>query len=216
MTGIGAAAAILTLLAWERLQKGKGLTDRLFWGGKTLGCGWLLIPAGISACITLNGLLILTGLESASGMYDGMAELIYGSAVWEQLLLSCLLIPFAEELVFRELGYGRLREEVGFGAAALITALFFGIYHLRPVQAIYAAGLGLVLAAAYEKCGGFLAAFLVHAVSNLASVAMTLGEENNQLWNRRSAAAVFTVASGLVLFVCLRKILAFDKKTLLQ
>ena len=216
VTGIGAAAAILTLLAWERLQKGKGLTDRLFWRGKALGCGWLLIPAGISVCITLNGLLILTGLESASGMYDGMAELIYGSAVWEQLLLSCLLIPFAEELVFRELGYGRLREEVGFGAAALITALFFGIYHLRPVQAIYAAGLGLVLAAAYEKCGGFLAAFLVHAVSNLASVAMTLGEENNQLWNRRSAAAVFTVASGLVLFVCLRKILAFDKKTLLQ
>lgn len=30
VTGIGAAAAILTLLAWERLQKGKGLTDRLF------------------------------------------------------------------------------------------------------------------------------------------------------------------------------------------
>lgn len=79
VTGIGAAAAILTLLAWERLQKGKGLTDRLFWGGKALGCGWLLIPAGISVCITLNGLLILTGLESASGMYDGMAELIYGS-----------------------------------------------------------------------------------------------------------------------------------------
>ena len=132
VTGIGAAAAILTLLAWERLQKGKGLTDRLFWGGKALGCGWILIPAGISVCITLNGLLILTGLESASGMYDGMAELIYGSAVWEQLLLSCLLIPFAEELVFRELGYGRLREGVGWRRPMKNAAVFWRRFWFMP------------------------------------------------------------------------------------
>lgn len=133
VTGIGAAAAALTLLVRERLKMGKGRIARLFQGGKALGCGWLLIPAGVAACILLNGILILTGMESASGMYDEMAELIYDSPVWEQLLFSCLLIPFTEELVFRELGYARLRERAGFGASAVITALFFGLYHLRPV-----------------------------------------------------------------------------------
>ena len=46
VTGIGAAAAILTLLAWERLQKGKGLTDRLFLGRKGPGLRLASHPCG--------------------------------------------------------------------------------------------------------------------------------------------------------------------------
>ena len=148
-------------------------------------------------------------------MYDGMAELIYGSAVWEQLLLSCLLIPFAEELVFRELGYGRLREEVGFGAAALITALFWNLPPSGRFRRSTRQDWGLCWRRPMKNAA-VLAAFLVHAVSNLASVAMTLGEENNQLWNRRSAAAVFTVASGLVLLSVCGRYWRLIKKTLLQ
>ena len=52
--------------------------------------------------------------------------------------------------------------------------MLFGIYHLQLVQGLYAVCLGLLLAAACEKCGGLGAAFLVHAVSNLTAVVLSL------------------------------------------
>ena len=81
VAGVAAGAAVVTLLLGGRLYRGRGFWENLGSGGKTLGYGWLLIPAGIAVCIMLNGLLILFGLESTSGMYDGRAEMIYASRI---------------------------------------------------------------------------------------------------------------------------------------
>lgn len=219
VAGVAAGAAAVTLLLGGRLYRGRDFWENLGSGGKALGYGWLLIPAGIAVCIMLNGLLILLGLESTSGMYDGRAEMIYASRMWEQLLISCVLIPFAEELVFRELGFGRLRKECGPALAAGIIAVLFGIYHLQLVQGLYALCLGLLLAAAYEKCGGLGAAFLVHAVSNLTAVVLSLEGEKSWLWGKSLFVVSATLISGLILILCVRKMLkteGTETKTLLQ
>lgn len=205
VAGLAAAATALTLLAGERIFRGRGVQEIMQGGSRALGYGWLLIPAGIAVCIMLNGLLVLSGLESPSGMYDGRADMVYGSKVWEQLLISCIMIPFTEELVFREMGYGKLRKECRTALAAGITALLFGIYHFQLVQGMYAVCLGLLLAVAYERCGGLPAAFLVHAVSNLTSVVLAMEEDRSWLWEKKLFVVSVTLVSGFLLGMCVRR-----------
>lgn len=207
VAGLAAAVTALTLPAGERIFRGRVRLEIMRGGSRALGYGWLLIPAGIASCIMLNGLLVLSGLESPSGMYDGRADMVYGSKVWEQLLISCIMIPFTEELVFREMGYGRLRKGCKTALAAGITAALFGIYHFQLVQGLYAVCLGLLLAVAYDRCGGLAAAFLVHAVSNLTSVVLTMEEDRSWLWENKLFVVSATLVSGFILSMCVRRML---------
>ena len=180
VAGLAAAATALTLLAGERIFRGRGFQEIMQGGSRALGYGWLLIPAG-------------------------RADMVYGSKVWEQLLISCIMIPFTEELVFREMGYGKLRKECRTALAAGITALLFGIYHFQLVQGMYAVCLGLLLAVAYERCGGLPAAFLVHAVSNLTSVVLAMEEDRSWLWEKKLFVVSVTLVSGFLLGMCVRR-----------
>ena len=53
-------------------------------------------------------------------------------------------------------------------AAAVVSALMFGIYHGNLVQGIYAFLIGMLLCLVYERTGRLLAAALFHGAGNLA------------------------------------------------
>lgn len=72
-----------------------------------------------------------------------------------ELLGSCLVIPIAEELLFRGVVYKRLKLYFGVTPALIGSALIFGIMHVNLVQFLYAAVIGLLLAFVLEKQGSF-------------------------------------------------------------
>lgn len=72
-----------------------------------------------------------------------------------ELLGSCLVIPIAEELLFRGVVYKRLKLYFGVTPALIGSALIFGIMHVNLVQFLYAAVIGLLLAFVLEKTGSF-------------------------------------------------------------
>jgi len=82
------------------------------------------------------------------------------------LLLVGVLVPIAEEIVFRGLVFGWLRKHLRFAFAAPLSALFFASVHwvwfLVPVLAC----MGLVLAAIYERSGSLWPAIIVHGTFN--------------------------------------------------
>lgn len=93
--------------------------------------------------------------------------------------------PFTEELVFRGLLFGRLRQIGSFLEAGLLSAAVFGLYHGNPVQAIYGFVMGFVFAAAYELTGRFLIPVLLHGACNVfVLLASALG-----LWTQASLGA---------------------------
>ena len=55
----------------------------------------------------------------------------------------------------------------------VLSALLFGFYHGNIVQASYGFLMGMLIAYTYEKCGGFLYAFLFHAAANLSVYVIT-------------------------------------------
>lgn len=82
------------------------------------------------------------------------------------LLCTVLLGPIAEEVVFRGLVFTRLRRAMPLWAAAMLSALLFGVMHGNPLWIAYATCLGCVLAFVYEKSGGLWASILFHILFN--------------------------------------------------
>lgn len=81
------------------------------------------------------------------------------------VLLSWLLGPLMEELVFRGLLYRAFERQWGWLAAACITALLFGLAH---PDRIVATGLGgFVLALVLHRTGSLRACILLHALFNV-------------------------------------------------
>ncbi len=85
------------------------------------------------------------------------------------------LMPLAEELLFRGLFYGWLRERWGVPAAVVVSALLFSVLHgiawLAPALFV----VGVILALVYEKSGSLWVAVLVHGLFNSAGVLAVYG-----------------------------------------
>ncbi len=149
--------------------------------------GILMFLAGAAAGVTLNNLLILSGLEEISQGYQQVNQKFFAGGILFELLGACLLTPFLEELLYRGVVYGRLcdmmisdneektehgrkRERISRILAIMISALLFGVIHMNLVQFIYAGVLGILLAWFMEKAGHFYGAFLAHMGANLMAV----------------------------------------------
>src|SRR6202012_3953446 len=92
-------------------------------------------------------------------------------------VIQCLLIviaaPIAEEICFRGMLFGGLREKLPRIAAALICGLIFGALHaltggsaLPPLIV-----LGFLLAVLYERTGSIIPGMLLHMLNNIVALA---------------------------------------------
>ena len=81
-----------------------------------------------------------------------------------------LLAPFAEEVCFRGILYGFFSKWMKAPIAIAISALLFGLYHVNPVQGVYAVLMGAVMAFLVWMSGSLGASMLFHMTSNLLVV----------------------------------------------
>ena len=84
-----------------------------------------------------------------------------------------MIIPAAEELVFRGMVFLRLRKRYSFAVSAWVSAGVFGLYHGNLLQGIYGFVMGWILAWAMERKGTIKAAMAIHMAANIASVVLT-------------------------------------------
>jgi membrane protease YdiL (CAAX protease family) len=89
-------------------------------------------------------------------------------AIPVQVLLIVVAAPISEEVCFRGMLFGGLRERLPRLAAALVSALVFGGLHattgLSAVPVLVA--FGFILALLYEKTGSIVPGILLHMLNN--------------------------------------------------
>lgn len=135
---------------------------------------YLAIPVAAS---TLSiGLSFLTALITDSlhhTDYQQVADTLFSEQIFIQYLGIGIIVPIAEEMIFRGLIQNRIRTYLGSGTKALlITGVVFGLFHDSIVQAAAAAVSGIIIGYIYEKYGRMLAPILFHICFNMTSVIM--------------------------------------------
>ena len=114
--------------------------------------------------------------------------------------------PLLEEVLFRGAIQGLLMRYFGRPWLAIIlSALVFGIFHMNPVQIVYATLLGIVLGWIYYRTGSLLSVIVGHVLNNSLAVVTTLafGSVDEQVV-ANSAAGI----AGFVFFAVLSVYLA--------
>lgn len=173
-TEVSAVSAVVSFpfLAWmmtkDRKIAGNQKKRRATWNG----FGWWILSACVYV-ICMNLLLMVSGIMNISKAYQEVAELTYTPSFPIQLLCVGILVPVAEEMMFRGLIYKRLRTYSKILPAVLVSAFLFGIYHGNIVQFIYAFFAGVGLAFVYEEKSSILAPIFLHVVMNITSCIAT-------------------------------------------
>lgn len=155
---------------------------------------------GLAACFLGNLLLpYLTKLFPQA--YDEMRVGIYDGPIYLQVINIVVLPPMVEELMFRGLIYGRLRERLKVPSAVLVSALIFALAHMNLVQIPYAFLLGILIAYIYEKTKSILFPMLFHFMSNLFSVVLTYFKPAKVLYDSQIAFVLMVACSVAVVIL---------------
>jgi membrane protease YdiL (CAAX protease family) len=96
-------------------------------------------------------------------------DIAEGFGVWPvQVLLIVVMAPVSEEVCFRGMLYGGLREKLPRLAAALLGGLIFGGLHaLTGISAVPPLiAFGFILSLLYEKTGAIVPGILLHMLNN--------------------------------------------------
>lgn len=85
------------------------------------------------------------------------------------LFLLGALAPISEEILFRGLLFGWLRDRQGIGLGVVLSALAFYLAHFWSLQPLHLA-LGAVLALLYQRSGSLWPPIVLHGTFNLAAI----------------------------------------------
>ena len=130
----------------------------------------------------------------------------YGWAAAPTWLVTVLVAPIAEELIFRKFMLDRLRIH-GERYAVLASALLFGMAHQNGMQFFLAFGLGIVFALVYLRTGKIVYTMLLHGMINLFATLDTIGclcfgNGFDRWW---LLAAGVLILGGIVVLIVFRK-----------
>ena len=170
-------------------------------GSSLYGCLAELIIFGAALCVLGNYMVDAFGLSEMSVSYKEAESYLYMAAFPVQILSSGFLIPLAEEIIFRGLGYASLREKLPFWLSAVLSAALFGLYHGNLPQGVYAFLIGLAVAWLYEVFRTLLAPYLFHVSANLLSLSVMNTQRLNSLFHTEGRL-VMAAASAVVSVIC--------------
>lgn len=101
-----------------------------------------------------NYINAVEGLQRADGSF------------WLEFLAIVVMIPIAEELLFRGILQGEIRRVAPAWAAVSLSAIVFALFHILPFQIAYVIIPALVLALVYELTHNILIPIFMHMVYN--------------------------------------------------
>lgn len=150
----------------------RGLPKRRLHDASSLSGGELIamIPlaqffmtAGANVGNVIDSIFVVLSGSETENPVESMAS---DMPIWLFALVTVVIAPIAEELIFRKLLFDRLSIH-GNVFAIIFTSVLFGLIHGNFYQLFYAAFLGLLLGYVRVKGGSWLYAVGLHAFVNL-------------------------------------------------
>lgn len=201
------AATLLVFGLWYKKKTAKSKPVKKAGGKISVKSGICLLGIGLFGQYAMSFVLMLIYLAfpAAFARYEELTSSVSLSNSYPLLILFLVVIlgPVAEEVFFRGVIYGQLREGFSAVPAACISGVMFGIYHKNLVQGIYAAICGIVLACLFEKTHTIWGSIITHVMFNLSSYLVTAVRSilNYFHW-RISAGYLFVVQILCFVIVC--------------
>lgn len=134
---------------------------------------WAVVVFGLAVSIAATCFFAMVELAFYSGESQSSTLITYTPPFAVRLLVLGIVVPVAEELMFRGVLFRRFLENRSFWYAAVWSSLFFVLMHQDGAQMVYAMLLGLFLCYVYQKFGSLRAPVVLHVTANCSSLIYT-------------------------------------------
>ena len=160
---IATFAVVIPAAIWVMRQR--GVQKRSMFSFSFKKADPLMIVWGFLLLLVMNVVIEpLVSMFPTAGLEIVNNTIIAGGGL--ALLSTVLLIPIAEEMLFRGVIQGGVSAEYGPVRAILIAAAIFGIVHIVPQQVVAAFLAGIVLGYIYYRTGSLVPVIVIHALNN--------------------------------------------------
>jgi membrane protease YdiL (CAAX protease family) len=128
---------------------------------------WLYMAAAVGVYLVFAAVYVaLVGEPDQEDIAEAFGSLPF------QILLIAIAAPISEEIFFRGMVFGGMRQRMPLLLAALVSAVIFGLLHafsgISAVPPLIA--FGFILALLYEKTGSVVPGILLHMLNNSAAL----------------------------------------------
>lgn len=130
-----------------------------------------LIISGYLAQLIVSGILSLIrpSFEKQFQEYDKLVNSVSGAGMYITMVIAVsIFAPIAEELMFRGIIMGYIKEYLPGAVAIILQALLFGWYHGMIIQSSYAFVLGIFLGLIAYKTKSLIPSIILHASINIS------------------------------------------------
>ncbi|MCR5214201.1 MAG: CPBP family intramembrane metalloprotease [Eubacterium sp.] len=110
--------------------------------------------------------------DLVDAMVEGNAE-ISGLPFWQSLLVTAILVPITEEIVFRGFVFSRLDKAMPTAVAVIITSILFGVIHGSVLWAFWAGLTGAVFNIVRVQTGSLIPSIIMHMLNNSCSLVLS-------------------------------------------
>jgi len=162
-----------------------------------------MILTTITSALFIEPIIQKMGLHQDHSGYAA----VLGSG-WKLFLLTVILAPLAEEMLFRGIILKRLHP-YGDSFAVLATAILFALQHTFLVQVGHTFLTGIILAVVALKFG-LLWSILIHAFNNFLAVFALNAVQNEMVWLMKTIEIVY-FGLGILSIIYLIRILYLNR-----
>lgn len=106
----------------------------------------------------------MIGIDMGSENTQEIIKLIESFPV--VILVSSIIGPILEEIVFRKIIFGSLHKKMNFFFAALISSVIFALAHMEPEHVILYSAMGFTFAFLYVKTKRIIVPIIAHVTMN--------------------------------------------------
>lgn len=206
ITFISAAIAVLAFGIWY-YKISENYEKNGFWlqfRADRLERGWCIALLGVFGSLGIGRFVSLLPLDNIIGNYEKTSNALMGGSLFMQILSLAVIVPIAEEFIYRGLVFTGLTKVMEAKYAIFAASLLFGLFHFNLLQGTYAFLLSLLLICIYMKCRTIIAPIIVHSVANFVAV-ISSHFGISEFFNKNLLVYVIVMlvelAIGLLLFI---------------
>lgn len=164
-----ALSAVITLFVvfWAARRRSGSLARDVGLAPPAASSAAVLLVLGVLVNLIIAVFLALLPIpERFLQENQSVADTLTSQGPVAAFLIGSLLLPVAEEFVFRGMCHRALRGGFSVRAAVVIQALIFAVFHFNVLQAFYVFPVAILLGLVYEWSGTLWAPILLHIAFN--------------------------------------------------
>ncbi len=180
-TVIGTAAAVVVYVLWyffgvykKNLKNGthESVLPKLK-NGKSIA--FILFGSMAAYCVTQIVMDLTMSIMPVIGeAYAETMGAVLGGVEILGYILAVVLAPIGEEVCLRGIVMNRARKSYGLVGCMVLSGILFGVYHLNPIQGIYAIPTGIFLGFLAYKYKSVVPCMIAHFINNIFSMCLSL------------------------------------------